>query len=54
MFGRKKDQRRNLYYVFPVSSKALKKRYYRLLVAGIAVGLLAGGSLAALIWWLNR
>lgn len=54
MFGRKKDQRRNLYYVFPVSSKALKKRYWRLLFAAVGVGLLVGGSLAALIWLLNR
>jgi hypothetical protein len=54
MFRPKRDSKRNLYYVYPVSSKALKRRYYRLLAAGIGTGLLVGGLLAGLIWLLNR
>ena len=54
MFGRKKDSKRNLYYVFPVSGKAIKKRYFRILFAGIGVGLLFGGVMAGLIWLLNQ
>jgi hypothetical protein len=50
----KRDSKRNLYYVFPVSGKALKRRYYRILLAGIGTGLLVGGLLAGLIWLLNR
>lgn len=54
MFGRKKSSKRDLYYVFPVSGKALKKRYRRLILAGISVGLLAGGLMGLLIWLINR
>jgi hypothetical protein len=54
MSNRKRDSKRNLYYVYPVSGKALKKRYYRLLAAGVGTGLLFGGLLAGLIWLLNR
>ena len=50
----KRDAKRNLYYVYPVSGKALKKRYYRLLAAGVVTGLLIGGLLAAMLWLLNR
>ncbi len=50
----KRDAKRNLYYVFPVSGKALKRRYYRLLAVGIGTGLLFGGLLAGLMWLLNR
>lgn len=49
-----RDSKRNLYYVYPVSGKALKRRYYRLLAAGIGTGLLVGGLLAGLMWLLNR
>lgn len=52
--GKKRDAKRNLYYVYPVSGKALKKRYYRLITAGIATGLAFGGLLATLLWFLNR
>lgn len=50
----KRDAKRNLYYVYPVSGKALKRRYYRLLAAGIATGLLFGGLLAGVMWLINR
>ena len=54
MFGRKKDSKRNLYYVFPVSGKAIKKKYFRILYTGIGVGLLVGGGMAGLIWLMNQ
>jgi hypothetical protein len=49
-----RDSKRNLYYVYPVSGKALKRRYYRLMAVGIGTGLLVGGLLAGLMWLLNR
>ena len=55
MFGRKKkDPRRNLYYVFPVSSKAAKQKYFRLLFTGIGVGILFGGLMAGLFWMMAQ
>lgn len=50
----KRDAKRDLYYVYPVSGKALKRRYYRLLVAGVGTGLAIGGLLAAILWLVNR
>lgn len=54
MFGRKKDSKRNLYYIFPVSGKAIKKKYFTLLFTGIGVGILVGGVMAGLIWLMNQ
>ena len=50
----KRDSKRNLYYVYPVSGTALKRRYYRLLAAGIGTGLLVGGITALIMWLVNR
>lgn len=52
--ARKRDQKRDLYYVYPVSGKALKRRYYRLIAAGVGTGLLIGGILGAILWLANR
>lgn len=52
--ARKRDAKRNLYYVYPVSGKALKKRYYRLMAAGVGTGILIGGLLALILWLANR
>lgn len=54
MFGRKKNSKRNLYYIFPVSGKAMKRKYFTLLFVGIGTGLLIGGIMAGLLWLLNR
>ena len=54
MASRKRDAKRNLYYVYPVSGKALRRRYYRLLAAGIGTGLFVGGMTALLLWLANR
>lgn len=55
MFGRKnRDSKRNLYYIFPVSGKAMKRKYFTLLFTGIGVGLLVGGAMAGLIWLMNQ
>lgn len=52
--GKKRDAKRNLYYVYPVSGKALKKRYYRLIAAGIGTGVFIGGLLGLILWLANR
>ena len=55
MFGRKKKgSKRNLYYIFPVSGKAMKRKYFTLLFTGIGVGLLVGGVMAGVIWLMNQ
>jgi len=54
MASQKRDRKRDLYYVFPVSGKALKRRYYRLMLSGIVTGVLVGGLLALALWLANR
>lgn len=55
MFGRKKrNNPKGLYYVFPVSNKAARRKYYLILKTGIIVGLLVGGLMGALIYFMSR
>ena len=53
MFGKKKRNPKGLYYLFPVSSKALKKKYRIHIWSAIAVGLVISGIMFALLYLLN-
>ena len=46
--------RNNLYYLLPGMGHGARKRFWRNMLVGVMVGLLASGLMALLFWLTNR